>query len=111
MRSEAEKSSHEPRATSHESATTPEGGAGVAPSDLPAPARSEAATDQPAGDTPARRWDVVVVGDGIGGLAAAGLLAKAGRSVLLLERSLRVGGACVGVLQDGHRMMRYMTKR
>ena len=103
MRSEAEKSSQEPRAASHESATTPEGGAGVAPSDLPAPTRSEAATDQPAGDTPARRWDVVVVGGGIGGLAAAGLLAKAGRSVLLLERSLRVGGACVGVLQDGHR--------
>jgi phytoene dehydrogenase-like protein len=36
-------------------------------------------------------------------LAVAGLLAKAGRSVLLLERSQRVGGACVGVLQDGHR--------
>ena len=45
----------------------------------------------------------MVVGGGIGGLAAAGLLAKAGRRVLLLERSPQVGGACVGVLQDGHR--------
>jgi prolycopene isomerase len=38
------------------------------------------------------RYDVVVVGSGIGGLTAAALLAKAGRSVLVIERHDRVGG-------------------
>lgn len=40
------------------------------------------------------RWDAVVVGAGHNGLAAAGYLARAGRSVLVLERRDRVGGAC-----------------
>ncbi|RPH99383.1 MAG: FAD-binding protein, partial [Zetaproteobacteria bacterium] len=48
-------------------------------------------------------WDIVVVGGGIGGLAAAGLLAKAGRSVLLMEASERLGGACLGAAPDGYR--------
>ena len=107
MISDGEEPSREPRVASRESATTPEGGAGVLPLDLPASDRSETAAGQraaaPAGNTPERRWDVVVVGGGIGGLAAASLVAKAGRRVLLLERSPQVGGACVGVLQDGHR--------
>jgi len=38
------------------------------------------------------RYDVVVIGSGIGGLTAASLLAKAGRSVLVIERHDRVGG-------------------
>jgi phytoene dehydrogenase-like protein len=39
-------------------------------------------------------WDVVVVGGGHNGLTCAAYLAKAGRSVLVLERRERVGGAC-----------------
>ncbi|HWM11344.1 MAG TPA: NAD(P)/FAD-dependent oxidoreductase, partial [Solirubrobacteraceae bacterium] len=41
----------------------------------------------------ARDWDAVVVGGGHNGLAAAAYLARAGKSVLVLERRERVGGA------------------
>src|SRR5262245_6310802 len=40
----------------------------------------------------AGRYDVIVVGSGIGGLTAAALLARAGKSVLVIERHDRVGG-------------------
>jgi prolycopene isomerase len=40
------------------------------------------------------RYDVVVIGTGIGGAAAAALLAHAGLSVLALEKNPRVGGSC-----------------
>src|SRR3984885_15362196 len=39
------------------------------------------------------RYDVVVIGDGLGGLTAGAILARAGRKVLVIERSNSVGGA------------------
>src|SRR5919202_1276432 len=48
----------------------------------------------PGGPSPARwrRADVVVVGGGFAGLAAATKIAAAGRSVVVLEARRRVGG-------------------
>jgi phytoene dehydrogenase-like protein len=51
---------------------------------LPAPLEELAST----------RWDAVIVGGGHNGLTAAAYLARAGRSVLVLERRERLGGAC-----------------
>lgn len=41
----------------------------------------------------ADRYDVIVIGAGLGGLTAAALLAQAGRKTLLIERNYGVGGA------------------
>ena len=41
-----------------------------------------------------REWDAIVVGGGHNGLTAAAYLARAGQSVLVLERRDQLGGAC-----------------
>ncbi|MBV9267285.1 MAG: NAD(P)/FAD-dependent oxidoreductase [Acidobacteriaceae bacterium] len=51
---------------------------------LPAPVRELAS----------RRWDAIVVGAGHNGLTCAAYLARAGKSVLVLESRDRIGGAC-----------------
>ncbi len=48
----------------------------------------------PVSDLANRDWDAVVVGGGHNGLTAAAYLARAGRSVLVLERREQLGGAC-----------------
>jgi phytoene dehydrogenase-like protein len=58
-----------------------------------------------------RTWDVIAVGSGHNGLVAAGYLAKAGKSVLVLERNAWFGGGVVskaltspGFIHDQHSM-------
>ncbi|MGQ9635912.1 MAG: phytoene desaturase family protein, partial [Bryobacteraceae bacterium] len=53
------------------------------------------ATRRPEGIRMAERYDVVVIGGGHNGLTAAAYLARAGRSVLVLERRELVGGCSV----------------
>jgi phytoene dehydrogenase-like protein len=47
--------------------------------------------------------DVAVIGAGIGGLSTASLLARSGRSVILLDRAQQAGGVCQPLAIDGYR--------
>jgi len=47
------------------------------------------------------RYDVIVVGAGLGGLVAASLLAKRGLSVLLIDQQHKPGGSCTSFKRDG----------
>jgi phytoene dehydrogenase-like protein len=54
----------------------------------------EVGLPMPVAEIASRDWDVVIVGGGHNGLTAAAYLARAGSSVLVLERRERLGGAC-----------------
>ncbi len=47
------------------------------------------------------RYDVVVIGSGLGGLTAANILARQGRSVLLLEQHYKLGGLATWFKRPG----------
>jgi phytoene dehydrogenase-like protein len=47
------------------------------------------------------KWDVIIVGAGIGGLTAAAMLVKAGLRVLVLERSPHPGGTAYVYKREG----------
>jgi phytoene dehydrogenase-like protein len=49
------------------------------------------------------QFDVAVVGGGIGGLTTACLVARTGRSVILLERAGQAGGVCRPLVREGMR--------
>jgi phytoene dehydrogenase-like protein len=59
-----------------------------------AEALGEVGLPAPIDELAKRRWDAIVVGGGHNGLTAAAYLARAGRSVLVLEQRQRLGGAC-----------------
>ncbi len=48
------------------------------------------------------RYDIVVVGGGLGGLTAANRLARTGRSVLLVEQHTQLGGLATYFHRKGH---------
>jgi len=54
----------------------------------------EVGLPEPISALASRHWDAIVVGGGHNGLTCAAYLAREGRSVLVLERRERLGGAC-----------------
>ncbi|MEM9413709.1 MAG: FAD-dependent oxidoreductase, partial [Planctomycetota bacterium] len=49
----------------------------------------------------AEHYDVVVIGSGLGGLTAANILAREGKSVLLLEQHYKLGGMATWFKRPG----------
>ena len=52
-------------------------------------------------DAEGSRWDVIVIGSGMGGMAAAAALSKAGNRVLLLEQYQTLGGLTHSFSMEG----------
>jgi len=50
-----------------------------------------------------RKYDIAIVGAGIGGLICGAYLAKAGLSVLIVEKNDKAGGCCVSFYRKGIR--------
>ncbi len=48
------------------------------------------------------RYDVIVIGSGLGGLTSANRLAKAGHKILLLEHHIKLGGLATWFKRKGH---------
>jgi phytoene dehydrogenase-like protein len=48
------------------------------------------------------RYDAVIIGAGLGGLSAGAFLAKAGKRVLVLEKTGHIGGRCRTIQLMGH---------
>ena len=50
-----------------------------------------------------KEFDIIVIGSGIGGLCCAGLLAKAGKKVLILEAHSKPGGDSHAFKRNGYK--------
>jgi cation diffusion facilitator CzcD-associated flavoprotein CzcO len=50
---------------------------------------------------PKNKYDVIVVGEGLGGMTAASLVAKRGLSVLMIDQQDKPGGSCTSFRRDG----------
>jgi phytoene dehydrogenase-like protein len=60
-------------------------------------------------DTTKADWDAIVIGSGMGGMAAAAALSKAGHKVLLLEQYQTLGGLSHSFTIEGSAGMRAST--
>ncbi len=52
-------------------------------------------------DTESTRYDAIILGAGFGGSACAGLLAKRGLKVLLLDKNAIAGGKAMSLSKNG----------
>ena len=52
-------------------------------------------------DTERDQWDVIVIGSGMGGMAAAAALSRVGKKVLMLEQHRTLGGLTHSFSRDG----------